>query len=82
VNYLISSVEEGTIYTEALTKHKEHIEFNLKKFSGVPRIWSKYLWVANYHNYFCQLVKGYVGYSPSLLVDEKLAVQHPKRLIE
>lgn len=31
--------------------HKNIIEENLKRFNSTPKVWSKYFWVANYHNF-------------------------------
>lgn len=41
-------------YTDELLKHKASVEKNLKKYLGNPRLWSKYSWVATYHNFFCE----------------------------
>lgn len=64
VNYLdcimIALEEQGPFFKE-LSIHKEMVENNLAKYKANPRIWRKYAWTANYHNYFCDLYKGYVG---------------------
>lgn len=38
----------------ALLQHKEVVEAKLARFKSEPSIWSKYAWVAGYHNYFCE----------------------------
>jgi len=38
---------------DELHRHKHSVESRLREFRSEPRIWSKYAWVANYHNYFC-----------------------------
>ncbi len=81
INYLITTVIGDQVIDQAIMKHKEEIEKNLIKFSSVPRIWSKYLWIANYHNYFCELIKEYKGYHTNFLIDNNLAVQRPRRLV-
>jgi len=43
---------QGPMYHE-LDRHKQSVESKLREFRPEPRIWSKYAWVANYHNYFC-----------------------------
>lgn len=39
-----------------LEMHKNFIEGNLEEFSNCERIYSKYIWVADYHNKFCHSV--------------------------
>lgn len=58
VNYLErlfddNPYDEKTI-NETLQKHKIIIELNLKQNSSNLKIFEKYKWVANYHNYFCK----------------------------
>ena len=51
---LIAEDEHGPFYDEFL-KHKTAVEEKLQEYRGNPPIWSKYAWVAGYHNYFCDL---------------------------
>lgn len=57
VNYLYAAIEfidecpEDSL--NLLKKHKEIIEKNLNQFIENPKIYSKYKWCAEYHNYFC-----------------------------
>jgi len=44
---------QGPMYHE-LDRHKHHVESRLHEFRSEPRVWSKYAWIANYHNYFCE----------------------------
>jgi len=57
LNYLkvtvLLSEPLGKIYYDILLEHKKIIESKLEKFEDHPLTWSKYAWVANYHNYFC-----------------------------
>lgn len=41
------------IQLELLLRHKEKIEEMLEKYKENIRVWDKYVWTANYHNYFC-----------------------------
>lgn len=51
--YLVSEVELcGPLCDEAL-KHKASVEKNLLNYKSNPRVFSKYAWVAKYHNFFC-----------------------------
>lgn len=53
VNYLEAAIGEDEEKTTAILKrHKEVVEVKLNEFSKEYRILQKYLWVANYHNYF------------------------------
>jgi hypothetical protein len=59
VNYLaIPFIEDGPSaeYWTALENHKRRIEDNLTKYQQQPRIWSKYAWVAGYHNFTCEKI--------------------------
>ncbi|WP_286884830.1 hypothetical protein [Aneurinibacillus sp. UBA3580] len=60
INYLEATMgdREPNDYVEAhsiLQRHKEIIEHNLAKHKGNPKIYPKYEWAAQYHNYFCDL---------------------------
>ena len=59
INYLYMTVNDydGGIMLELLLKHKENIEANLLKYKQEPTIRLKYLWLSNYHNYFCDQYK-------------------------
>lgn len=39
---------------QVLERHKIFIERNLKSFSSNRKLYNKYLWLAQYHNFFCQ----------------------------
>ncbi len=56
VNYLdtilVAEDEAGPFYNE-LTKHKESVECRLDQHRDRPTVYSKYAWVADYHNWFC-----------------------------
>lgn len=86
INYLdelIINVTEGFLVDwEGLGRHKEHIEAGLTKYKPQPRIWSKYYWLANYHNFFCEEIQDFSGFSDSYLIRPELAKTHPCRLIK
>lgn len=57
LNYLESvlyAADDGGSAYGALLQHKEVVEAKLVQFKSEPPIWSKYAWVAGYHNYFCE----------------------------
>lgn len=56
VNYLqavLYAVDDHGPYYQELLKHKAIVEHRLTQYKSKPPIWSKYAWVAGYHNYFC-----------------------------
>ncbi len=55
---LIAEEANGPFYDELL-KHKEVVESALSGHKDNPSIWSKYAWVANYHNFFCEQYPNY-----------------------
>jgi len=55
---LIAENDQGPFYGEFL-KHKTIAEQKLQQHRGNPPIWSKYAWVAGYHNYFSDLHSEY-----------------------
>jgi hypothetical protein len=60
INYLESvmiAVDEAGPFYDEFEQHKKAVEAKLKKYSNDPVIFSKYMWVANYHNFFCDLHK-------------------------
>lgn len=76
---LIAEQEQGPFYEE-LIQHKTMVEKKLDEHQNNPGIWSKYAWVAGYHNCFCDLHNDYFKDqhkikidlfrgSPSLIVD-------------
>jgi hypothetical protein len=65
---LIAEDERGPFYGELL-RHKRAVEEKLAAFKAYPHIWSKYAWVASYHNYFCGLNKHYFNAEHQIDVD-------------
>jgi hypothetical protein len=54
VNYLDTLIpEDGYFYENQLAAHKARVEEKLALFKSRPSVWVKYLWAANYHNYWC-----------------------------
>lgn len=54
VNYLETLIpENGHFFERELATHKARIEEKLLQLRSRPSIWTKYLWAANYHNYWC-----------------------------
>lgn len=54
INYLDTLIPENDYFFEKeLSSHKARIEEKLALLRSRPPIWTKYLWAANYHNYWC-----------------------------
>lgn len=52
-----------------IAKHKVLIEENLRKYERVGSVHSKYVFLAEYHNYFLSFCRSEWGYCDELLVD-------------
>lgn len=57
VNYLIGLINDDdiipTIYEAELEKHKDIIISKIDKYHDNEKVYEKFLWLAEYHNYFC-----------------------------
>ncbi len=51
INYLNVTRRDGR---SELLRHKQRIEQALHRQTNSPRVWEKYRWLADYHNYFCR----------------------------
>lgn len=80
INYLTTLYpEKGYLYLDELSTHKKAIEDKLSNYIGNPPVWNKYLWSANYHNYWCrkhnQVDESYIidlsryNLSPALIIE-------------
>lgn len=83
LNYLetiLSAMDEaGPAYAE-LVRHKEVVERKLTEFRSDPSRWMKYLWVAKYHNYFCD--QNAALFDESYKIDKSLIQEHPRRIVD
>lgn len=61
LNYLDNPSDDYEFYTDCeegyLLSHKLFIEKRLEKYSSDIRVFEKYVWLANYHNSFCDINK-------------------------
>lgn len=62
---MIAKTEIGPSYDE-LRRHKKIVEIKLSQYIDQPKILSKYLWVANYHNYYCEKYRQYFDESDKI----------------
>ncbi len=75
INYLSECVEDERILVSSIENHKDQVITKLNEHRSNPRIFSKYSWVAEYHNYFCSMITGYPEYTSDLTIEEQLI--HP-----
>ena len=73
INYLqeciIENDESSEIDLNTLSQHKNQINSNLELNRNNSKVYQKMLWLASYHNYFCDMVEGYPNYSNSLKIN-------------
>jgi hypothetical protein len=83
VNYLdsvlIAEDDHGPFYEEFL-KHKAAVETRLAEYRDNPLIFSKYVWVAGYHNCFCDLHPRH--FSDKHKIDTELFRAAPKLIVD
>lgn len=84
INYLsecvIETDEGDELNTMTLKKHKEQIEHALIQYNNQPTVFAKFSWLSAYHNYFCESVSSYPGYSDKLKISDGLATVKLKTL--
>ena len=54
LNYLSCILDDDPPAFSLLSEHGHQVREMLNKFQSHPLIWSKYLWTASYHNFFCE----------------------------
>ena len=82
VNYLYGLIDDSLDYrgyedyahiSTELIEHKKAVEFGLTENSKNYRVFEKYVWTANYHNFFCNNFLDKKNYEiKKLLIDSKL----------
>jgi hypothetical protein len=82
VDYLRGAVDDSdyplVVDQSTFAEHRRQIEKNLKKYESQPLIWSKYQWVANYHNFFLKRVApGCTQHIESLFIPDELSRHEP-----
>ena len=53
INYLHAALLDDEPRVDIIQSHKQQVESQLSAMLNQPEIWSKYAWVASYHNFFC-----------------------------
>ncbi|MFC3651301.1 hypothetical protein ACFONN_07085 [Dyella humi] len=76
INYLMESIDDSdfpVVNWDDLFVHKSQIELALKEYQSSPSVFAKYAWLAAYHNYFCDSISYYNGYSTSVKISDDLS---------
>jgi len=79
LDYILIAEEEIGPSFDGLEKHREIIEQKLSEYMGNPVIWSKYFWVAKYHNFFCSQFPNY--FDKSHMVDLEKFQLRPSTIV-
>lgn len=77
INYLDGLIEEHVddgyqVNTELLLLHKQRVIEATESHRMNTKVWYKYHWLCDYHNYFCQQVSGISRYSSECLIPESV----------
>jgi hypothetical protein len=68
LSYLELMLEEATDPRPRLASHRDALVDKLKAYRDNGRVWEKYRWVSEYHNYFCNEHKDEDWFAPDLLI--------------
>jgi hypothetical protein len=86
INYLdeciLETYEGWELDIESLSLHRDRIQYSLAKYAEKPSVFAKFSWLSAYHNYFCDTVADYLGYSDELKVNSELMTVKFRRLPE
>lgn len=86
ISYLSECVREtGQGYDldiESLAIHRDRINKSLSEYSDKESVLSKFRWLSDYHNYFCDSVSNFQNYSDDLKVSDSFSIVEFKRLNE
>lgn len=77
INYLMECIIDGEyeqhLDTNSLILHKQQIEKALKDYASIPTVFSKFAWLASYHNYFCDMISAHPEYDNAMKIPSKLS---------
>jgi hypothetical protein len=84
LNYLAECIIEGNdrefLDAESLRRHKKQVESALETYASIPAVFSKFAWLAAYHNYFCDTVSGYPEYNEAMKVSATVCAMQFQRI--
>ncbi|WKV49489.1 hypothetical protein [Dickeya fangzhongdai] len=75
INYLMECIIDGIdkqyLDTKSLILHKQQIEKALKNYASISAVFSKFAWLAAYHNYFCELISRFPEYNDTMKISSE-----------
>ncbi|MEZ5325174.1 MAG: hypothetical protein R3F19_08930 [Verrucomicrobiales bacterium] len=84
INYLEAAIVDTDngpqLNMEMMEAHRERIEAGLRSNVATPQVWSKYRWLASYHNWFLDSAFEHGYTHDATFVDHSLAAAHPQRI--
>jgi len=66
---------------DKLITHKESVMKAALSNVSNTKVWQKYYWLCNYHNYFCSHVSNYNGFRSEARIDESFFRREPSKLV-
>jgi len=74
---------DGPLLLDLIKEHKTTVERGLNDYRSVPSVWSKYEWLARYHNYYSKEVAGRYSFIGSYEFDEERAAiaEHAQEIL-
>ncbi|MGF1716658.1 hypothetical protein L4D08_17475 [Photobacterium chitinilyticum] len=76
ISYLDELIEEGDydyqLNTARLLQHKDKVMEAVNLYRTNTKVWYKYHWLCDYHNYFCSRVSHINGYTDDCLIPESV----------
>ena len=77
LNYLSSLIPDSDVlFEDGLKDHQRHIEAALLEHQGNQHVFEKYIWLAAYHNFFCEQFARLPASRWGIDIEEYL-IQHP-----
>lgn len=84
LNYLYEPIAfevDKSAVLDMIRIHKRRVERNLKTFRDKPRIWAKYKWLSDYHDFFCQTWLAEAAEAKELLISREALITRPSLLV-
>ncbi|EJC7104920.1 hypothetical protein MZJ31_004501 [Vibrio parahaemolyticus] len=76
ISYLDELIEESSVglvlNTEKLRLHKQKVMEAVEFHRENTKVWYKYHWLCDYHNYFCRKASSMAGYSDDCLIPDEI----------
>jgi len=76
-----SDVDGIMVLADYVAQHRDNIQRRLADFRNRSKIWSKYHWLASYHNWFCDQVQDVPGFADDLRIPVDELYTQPRFLV-